>query len=74
MITFLDRGQMFYATKCYMYEWKIPYFFKSRNTRSIKFVSWTSLVIEELLSYWLAGLRYSLFAYMTFILVYPFIQ
>ena len=32
------------------------------------------LVIEESLSYWLAGLQYSLFAYMTFIWVYPVIQ
>ena len=65
-------GQLFHVTKCY--EWKIPYFFKSRNTRSIKFVSWTLLVIEEPLSYWLTGLQYSLFAYMTFIWLHPFIQ
>ena len=37
--------------------------FKLRNTRSIKFVSWTSVVIDCL-----AGLRYSLFAYKVFIL------
>ena len=42
--------------------------------RSIKFVSWTLLVIEESLSYCLAGLRYSPFAYLTIISLYPFIQ
>ena len=52
--------KLIHVTKCY--EWKIPYFYKSWNTRSIKFKSLTSLVIEESLSYWLAGLRYSLFA------------
>ena len=31
-----------------------------------------ALVVEELLSYWLAGLRYSLFAYLTFYLSVPF--
>ena len=37
-------------------------------------MSWTSLVIEESLSYCLAGLRYSLFAYLTFICLYPLID
>ena len=48
LINFLDRGQLFQVTKCY--QWKIPYVFKLRNMRSIKFVSWTLLVIEESLS------------------------
>ena len=37
-------------------------------------MSWTSLVIEESLSNCLAGLRYSPFAYLTFICLYPFIR
>ena len=68
----LDRGQLFHVTKCY--QWKIPYVFKIRNTRSIEFVSWTSLVIEESLSSCLTGLRYSPFAYLTLICMYPFIR
>ena len=40
--------------KCY--QSKIPYILKLRNTRSIKFVSRTSLFMEELLSYCLTGL------------------
>ena len=66
------RGQLFHVTK--FYEWKIPYFCKSRTTSSIKFASWTLQTIEESLSYWLAGLWYSLFEYMTFNWLYPFIQ
>ena len=42
--------------------------------RNIKFVSWTLLVIEESLSYCLAGLGYSLLASLTFICLYPFIR
>ena len=38
--------------------------------RSIKFVSWTSLVIEDSLSCCLASLRYSPFAYLTYICLY----
>ena len=45
-------------------------FFKLRNMWSIKFVSLTSLGIEESLSYCLAGLRYSLFTYLTFVCFY----
>ena len=54
-------------TKCY--QWKILYFFKSRNTRSIKFF----FCVRNHSQYWLASLWYSLFAYLTFICLYPFI-
>ena len=50
----------------------IRYCLRLRNTRSIKFVSRTSLIIQKSLSYWLAGLGYNLFAYVTLIL-YPLI-
>ena len=56
-------------TKCY--QLKIPYFLKLRNTRSIKLVLWTLLIIKESFSYCLAGLGYSLFAYLIFICLYP---
>ena len=47
---------------------------KIKKYESIKFVSWTSLPIDESLSYCLAGLRYSPFAYLTVICLYPFIR
>ena len=65
-----DMGQLCHLTK--FYQWKIPYFFKSRNLRRIKRVSCTLLVIEEWLSFWLAGLRYRS-TFLTLICVYPFI-
>ena len=61
-------GVIFYVTKCYQLQ--MPYFLQLRNTGCIKFVSWTSQVIQESISYCLAGLRYSLFAYLAFICLY----
>ena len=52
---------------------RFPTSLNQEKGKSIKFVSWTFLVMEESLSYWLAGLRYSLFAYLMFICLYPFI-
>ena len=70
-VTFLRQGSLLFVTKCY--QLKIPYFWKLRNTRRIKFVSWALLVIQESVSYCLAGLWYSQSAYLMFICLYPFI-
>ena len=57
-----------------MYQWKILYFYKSRNSKSIECVSRTLFAIEESLSYWPTGLGYNLFANLTFIWWYLFIR
>ena len=64
MLTFWDRGQLFHVTD--VISEKFPTSLNQETWEASNVMSWTLLVIEESLSYWLTCLPYSFLAYLTY--------